>query len=384
MAQSRPLILTALALALGYLALVALFWNLGTAVPAGMAPAILNAHPRQTMEIARLAAVHADAETASHAHEAAVDALATAPLEEEPFVLAASGFGEQRSITEADHLLRIAVRKNPRSRSARARLIQTSVQRGEVGEAVRQVEAMYRLRASQTDRLRGALAIMASFPQTRRQTLEAIKLPALKQDILRDMARLGVSANLLEQSIAILGSFEGAQRHEGFAASLASPLLENGDWEGAYRIWSIFNPDAPQAGTGVIDPGFVGKFEAPFGWTVRNSREGFAQLGQGGLTGEYYGRGTPTLAQQATPLAPGTWRVSIASAAPTSGLEVVIRCRGGTTLLELPLREIAETGQFDAGEDCPIVDIAFTGKPSDPPRFSSFRFEHVELERVAQ
>ena len=369
------------ALGLGYLALLSVFWNLGHGAPPSLAPASLRAHPETTMNMAVSMAMQGGQTERARGRELASSSLAIAPLEEEAFVLAANGATANRDLAKADRLLRLAVRRNPRSRLARAYLMQTSIRLNDVGEAVRQVEALDRLQATQTDRLRSMLAMLASFDQSRRPILDAITRESLKRGILRDMARLGVSAEVLEESLNLLEPLEWQADESDFGRALAVPLLRNGDWQGARRIWARFQA-GPPTDSAIVDPDLTGAFAPPFGWEVETGREGYARLGTDGLTGEFYGKGSPVLARQVTPLEPGTYQLSVSNTEGSSVLELAVSCQRSEPLAEIPLRDAVETIRFETDEQCPVVEIIFSGKPSDPPKVEAFVVRHVELERI--
>ncbi len=166
-------------------------------------------------------------------------------------------------------------------------------------------------------------------------------------------------------------------------ASLATPLLRAGDWQGARRVWGEFNPGAFVNGNLLLDPQFTGEYGPPFGWEVRSGRHGYARLEQAGLTGEFYGRRAGPLAAQTIVLDPGRYRLTTVSEEMGRGLGVALKCPGQEDLAAMRLAQGEQTLEFVVDGNCPALELLVEGIPSDPPTATSFRIRQVGLERIA-
>lgn len=381
MAQGRPLVLIAATLLLACLSTLTWFWNSGRQAPAIFWPA-LQQHPGRVMDAATIDFRASRGQIQGIDLAALQAALSGSPLEEEPFVFAAANLASGGDIAQAERLLRVALRRNPRSREARILLLDLLARRGNTQEAVAQIEVLSRLLPEQRAQLRNTLVLLASIPSTRRETLEAITVNANKIDVLRGLAHSGASASMLLESLDAVGEIDPGEDQEGFVNALVNPLVRAGDWQGALRLWTHFNPAAFAGGDLLLDPNFEGTFGPPFGWALRRDNQGYARFGEDGLVGEFYGRRRAEFARQVLLLEPGDYRLRVRSQDVGTGLLMEVECPGSGELASERLEERNEEMAFSVTQACPAQILKLMGRPSDPPRGSAFSISEIQIERV--
>lgn len=382
MAQGRLVGFGILALVMAYASGLSMFWNSGRQVPSSLAPQILRTHPDALMKQAARSLIDSEGQIQQIELAEVKAGLKYAPLGDEPFVVEAARQMVSGRTAEAETLLRIALRRNPRSREARVLMLDLLAAQGDARGAVAQIEVLYRLMPNRRPLLRDALVYLASLPSTRRDTLEAISEDTHKREVLEGFARSGASASFLLDTLEAFEPFDFGER-EKFTASLATPLLRAGDWQGARRVWGEFNPGAFVNGNLLIDPQLTGEYGPPFGWELRSGRHGYARLDQAGLTGEFYGRRAGTLAAQTIVLDPGRYRLTTLSEEMGRGLAVALKCLGQEDLSAMRLSRGEQSLEFFVDVNCPALELLVQGIPSDPPTSTSFRIRHVGLERAA-
>lgn len=380
MAQGRLVIAPALALVLGCASMLAYFWTTDRSVPGEIAGLILNAHPDRTFNTETLIFRQSRGDISGLDLGAVRQATSYAPLEEDIFVFAGARLVVEAQHNNAETLLGIATRRNPRSREARLLLADLLVRRGDTRNAVNHIEALYRLEPGQRSTLQGILSYLASVPATRAATLEALTEPSLKLHILRSQARNGASASMLLDAAERMIDFDLGEDRAPLVAAITTPLLNDGDWEGARRLWTNFYPDALSGDDMMIDPGFSGDYPAPFGWLIGSDRAGYARVSDLGLEGEYYGRRRAVLARQAVIAAPGRYRLVVTAATTGPGLRAELACRGREKIGEVGLSGARTEFFFVVPTGCTALDVMLVGGPLDPPIANSFEIREIRIE----
>lgn len=382
MAQGRSVIAILLAVLLCIASLLSFLWTTGRAGPDFMAAIGLQSNPSSVMNAATLQFRANRGELTGIDFDALNAALALAPLEEEPFVYVAADNMSAGRLDEAEDLLLRAIRRNPRSRVGRALLIDVLARQGEARDAVVQIEALYRLEPDQRPMLMEMVASVASAPEMREATFAALTEKPLKLHVLRSLARNGASASELLEALALAGDLDLGDERGAFVTSLASPLADAGDWQGARELFTTFYPDAYTDGALILDPTFTGQFPPPFGWFLASNSEGYARSTAQGLAGEYYGRRRTVLARQTVILEPGDYQIGVEAPNAGRGLRLVVLCRGGGELGDQRIGEQLDMLRFSVPSDCQAVEIELEGRPADPPVTSPFLIEEVRFERT--
>ena len=386
MAQGR--LVAAILIGLAVAALVvasalSFIWNTGRTVSGVADLGGLSAHPDRAMDTATLIFRHSRGELGGIAIAPLRDALAMAPLEEEPFVYAAASLANAGRVVEASRLLRIAEERNPRSREARAMLLQHAVADADAREAVTQIEVLHRLEPELRPALSETLIYLASVPTTQQATLAAIREDRHKRDVLQGLARWGASPSMLLSAIGELGEFDLGPDRRGYVRSLVNPLLATEDWRGARRVWSVYYPGAFDGDMPLVDPAFSGEYGPPFGWATQDGRDGWARTGDEGLRGRYTGLGQAELARQLVLAEPGRYRLNIQSVDPGSGLWIEVACGSSPAFAQQQLAEEMQTVEFTAGSDCPALNLTIAARPTASQSAQDFRIIGIEMERIA-
>ncbi len=385
MAQGRLVAAILLGLAAAALVLasaLSFIWNTGRTASGVADLGGLSAHPGRAMDTATLTFRHSRGELDGIAMAPLRDALAMAPLEEEPFVYAAAGLANAGRVVDAHRLLRIAEERNPRSREARALLLQHAVANADARDAVAQIEVLHRLEPELRPALSEALIYLASVPTTQRAALAAINEARHKRDVLQGLARWGASPSMLLSAIEELGEFDLGPDRRGYVRSLVNPLLAAEDWRGARRVWSVFYPGAFDGDMPLVDPAFTGEYGPPFGWATQDGRDGWARTGDKGLRGRYSVLEQAELARQLVLAEPGRYRILVQSVDPGSGLWIEMACGSSPAFAQQQLGEEIQTVEFTVGSDCPALNVTIAARPTGSQSTQDFRITGIQMERI--
>lgn len=380
MAQSRSLVLLALSVAFSYLAVLVFHWNSGVAVSTYLAPGWLQSNPKLAMQTATAAFLQSKGNIDAVSLESINEALAKAPLEDEPFTFAAANQFNSAENAKTEQLLRIALLRNPRSREARIYLLEYLVNEGRVEDSIEQIDVLSRLMPERRGFFRSNLLYLATRPETRSEALASITDEGSRRDLIGDLARAGASASMILDTYDAFNGLELGEDAGVLVNRWIAPLIDRENYDGAKRVWVRFNPDADENSL-LVDDEFSGECGPPFGWTVTSGPQGYAQLGEKGLTGEYYGRSSTLLAQQMLLLRPGTYNITFRNPENVEAIQFAIRCiKGG----ELVAGNIAGQSSYDfetPQDGCDAQLLAISGRPTEPPRSSIFAIGSVSLER---
>ncbi|MGB3795502.1 MAG: hypothetical protein WA957_04280 [Alteraurantiacibacter sp.] len=382
MAQGRLVAAILAGLALAMASGLSFIWNTGRTASGVVDLGGLAAHPQRSMDAATLAFRRDRGKLDQVDHGQLDAALAQAPLEAAPFVYAGAQLANAGRLAEAERLLDIATHRNPRSREARALLLQNAMASGNGRAAVTQIEVMYRLQRDERPVLSEALIYLASMPETRPSTLAAISDNRHRRDVLQGMARWGASPAMLISAKQALGDLDLGRDRDDFVRSLVNSLLAIKDWSGARRVWSTYYPDATDRSGLVVDPSFTGQFGPPFGWTVQSAPNGEADLGESGLTGRYSGSERAELARQLVLADPGQYRLSIKSADTGNGLWIEVACAGSTAIAEQQVTAGSQGLNVTVGSDCRALDVMILARPSALQSSQGFRLTSLQMERI--
>ncbi|WP_394729495.1 tetratricopeptide repeat protein [Altererythrobacter sp. GH1-8] len=310
-------------------------------------------------------------------------ALSWAPLEDEPYTFAAAqqfGSGDPERV---EALLKVALHRNPRSREARVYLLEHLVDQGRAREAIEQIEILSLLMPDRRGLFQSNLLYLVTFPDTRPEAIAALTDNTIRLNLMRSLANAGASASMILDTHDAFEDFDLGADPSASISSWIAPLIERSDYNGALRVWRRFNPEA-KAGALLVDNKFSGRFGPPFGWTIRSGPNGYAKLGDAGLTGEYYGRRPASLAQQVLLLSPGAYKISFSDLASVGPLKFVIRCLGGQELANDGIEQKLATTFSVPTSGCDAQTIEISGRPTDPPRSVQFGIGNVALERLDQ
>lgn len=386
MAQGRPLVAILLAGILLYACVAALLWNQDRDVPGSSLLGATGAHPRAVMTSATKKFLGDSGNIAALEILVLKDALSLLPLEDEPFTFSAFELIKDGQLEEAEGLLQVALERNPRSREARILLYDLLVQRGAVPEAIHQGHMLSKLMPQHRRLFLSNMVYLVSNPSTRTDALLAITDPSSQLQVLRGLANSGASASMLIDTYKAFGSPDFGDKKDVEVAALASPLVKARDYNGAFRLWAVFHPefaDRPLSNF-VLDPEFTGKIGPPFGWQVFSTRNGYARLGPGGLTGEYYGRRSTRMARQLISLEPGSYTLIAEIFEDRGQFGVSVNCESGARILNE--RFVNSSEAFDLqipNSNCDAQEVWILGIPSDPPKVSRLQVAEFVIKKAA-
>ncbi|MBH9538431.1 tetratricopeptide repeat protein [Novosphingopyxis sp. YJ-S2-01] len=277
--------------------------------------------------------------------EAVRRVAATEPLNEQPYLI----LGRQNAIDgdseRATSLLEAGQRLDPRNRLIDAFLLERYLLDQQYEKAAEQFSLLSRLVGRANTPITKALVAMATDPRTLpavRRTLQTD--PALEQRVLLALANGDAEAARIFD-LASPTAIKNAGAEGSWGPALIGRLVSNGRYRDARAIWRrIYQIAEAQAAAPIYNSDFertVGS--PPFNWTLTANSLGAADPGKQGLSVEYYGRESGSLASQTLVLKPGRYRLTFASEGgksnTASGLFWRISCATGknASLINLPV-----------------------------------------------
>lgn len=323
-------------------------------------------------------------------------ALAVAPLSSEPFAGAGSaGFGKPDSFgSNADAaLLREALRRNPRSREARALLLRYALGTDQLGPAIDQLAVLNRLNPGAIDKLMGAFGQTLASEQQVIAAVDALKPhPELYRPFLGGFVRANKAAPL---AIALVTRLPASSFNDPEVHQVSIQLMVKAQAFGAARALWGGRPGKQPTGL-VFSPDFTDRrAQPPFNWQLTTDESGAAEYGKsGGLSVIYYGRQSGALVRQLLTLAPGTYTARVKyrtlSGLPGAiGLE--LRCAGSPEAVALrPLDgkvdSVAEATLSFAvpAQGCGGQMLALVGRPIEERRQQELVVQRLDVTRGGQ
>jgi hypothetical protein len=279
----------------------------------------------------------------------AVSALANAPLSEEPFFLVGVQALADGDTARGERLLREAVRRNPRARTARLILLDRHLRRNDIETAGAEIAVLNRLIPRAGEVLVPELARMVSQPKTGAALVRVLaREPNLQQMVLAQLASTGADPDLILRIAGSNAATAATPAGLPWQRALISKLVEKGDFARAYGLWRSFSK-VPGTGDnkGLYDGGFAGLPGAPpFNWQFSSGSAGVAALARPpALEVEYYGREDFELAKQLLVLSPGSYRLRFRAEGAAKGqdgqLSWTIGCAGGGgQLVSVALKDV--------------------------------------------
>lgn len=315
-------------------------------------------HPEALLRLARqqLGAKDYDAATATARHLLNVE-----PGQGNAFAviaLAAAGRGD----ADAQALTGIALRRAPRNLDIRTQAMVAALQKGDLDEAVRQLDAMLRLSPKRGTILFPAMAAQAIDPG-----FAAVLASTLARSPPWGPAFLAVLGSRGSQE-AVDRIYSGLKEHGALSEAEVrlwlDRKLEDGRWGEAYAHWVGTLPQQP----GTLSPVHDGGFENDptslgFDWRKGNVAGVFSSLeatpgASGTRAAHFHFIGRPTAGgdlRQALFLAPGRYALSLRAKAEflhsDQGLQWIIRCQGGPV--------VATLGPIEGSFDWRAMSVAF-------------------------
>ena len=388
------LLLAGLGLGLTYLAIFSACWNVGISPSDIGFTALIPGDPNIVMKRAIGEFRAREGRVSSATRTEVKQAARHDPLEDEPLFFAAMDHIAAGEDKQATRLLEEARRRDPRVPETRVNLLGQYLKLNQSAVAAREIGAISRLLPGGRDTLVAMLANLLR--TTTKQRAVAATLPSnpLRKSVLNTLAQSGTSASLLLDYAADMKGSGNTKSDGGWASGVIEAVASNGDIAGAKQLWKHFYAlDGSIAETVPFDGEFSGIVGPPFGWRVIAGPAGLAEIAEGELRIQYFGRERTEFARQLLVLAPGSYKLDYELAGKESerlpDLAWKIACReGGSALLDLPLRStpspfaISVTPSFSVpADDCSAQWLVLQARPSLEPVTSSVRFRKIRIEQ---
>lgn len=265
-------------------------------------------------------------------------ALAVFPLASDPFTaLAVLGLDGKTKAEPARNtaLLQEALRRDPRSRTARIFYLRQLAMNGDLKGAFNQLAVLWRLNPALVEQVMVSLSGQINSPRRVDQALDALKgHDALYLPFVTRMAGKNKPRDVVERLADGLPA--SALANPDLRRALVGQLVAAGSYARARQIWA---GGLKQRQAGLVHAPDFADLAAPppFNWKLEVNATGAAERSKGGgLTVAYYDRAPGPLAAQILVLAPGNYRAvidyaSISGSARTVKLQV--SCMGANTVL---------------------------------------------------
>lgn len=282
-------------------------------------------------------------------------------------------------------------RLDPRNRLIHLLLLDRYLRTGRYADAARQFAVSSRLVGPAQTAIAKAMAQMSIAPETRepvRRTLAAD--PALERQVLLTLAGSDTPPGTI-LAIASPAARADAGRPGSWGPALVARLVARQRYAAARRVWrGIYHIPEAQAAAWVYDAGFQDlPGSPPFNWTRVAGGIGAADLVNGTLSIDYYGRDTGELAGQLLVLAPGSYRFAVTVDGARTGtgpsLAWSLRCATGgkTELMALPAPATGKPHRIAAGvtvpAGCPAQNLVLTGNPGEFPAPVTLTLRDLDL-----
>lgn len=358
-----------------------LAWSIdGTATAAVGDPRLVHPSARMRLIMTRLQEGQAGAMPKGFPEAMAV--LGLAPLEEEPFVLAALENYQAGRHLQAARLLEVARLRNPRSSEARYLAVDVALARRDIRGAVAELEALLRIAPKQSTLTQEALVLLASHPETSKAALGALESPQTKLMILAALARSGDNPEILIDALRMTRANEALEGNPAAVNSLAGPLVAAGHYEAAYRLWAQLQKGAPARPALVRDSGFDEALAPPFGWELFSTRAGYATRQAGDLAGETFGRTSGPVARQLLLLPAGAYRLELDIASANTLAEIALLCLPAAEIVSSRLDQAGPVlVDFEVPTDCRAQWLEIRARASDVSRAEPFRIRSIRISK---
>jgi hypothetical protein len=306
------------------------------------------------------------------------------------------GLAADREIqpAKARAFMQEALRRDPRGAGTRAWFVYDALQKDKVDDALKGTE---RLMALVPDALPVAMQIFVYFserPEAQPRLMAMLKRQKGWHDpFLHQLA----AAKVGSETLARLGSaVSGGGVDQGRAAILYA-LIQRGEAGKARKLWLDALPATAKASNSLVyDPEFA-KLPGltPFNWLFKTGEEGSAEIdGDRGVAVDYFGRGSPVLAEQVILLNPGSYTLNVSVTTATLNTESLawgVYCpRTAKPLNQVRLSAVqgGEAVLFRANfivpEWCETQSVKLEGSPPSFPAVVNATIRSVHITRAGQ
>lgn len=270
-------------------------------------------------------------------------------------------------------------RLDPRQRLIHILLLDRYLRTDRYADAATQFSVLARLMGETQASVATAMAQMGLAPETRDAVLRTLATdPNLERVVLVALARSDTSP-LTMFALASAAARAEAGNGQSWGPVLVARLVEHGRFGEARAVWvRIHHLPAAATATPIFNAGFApSAASAPFNWTLAAGGPGAADLRQGGLAIEYYGRDSGELASQLLVLRPGRYRFSFAvepgKIDTAARLFWTLACATGekATLMNAPVVAAAvprrSAADFAVPANCPAQTLSVRGEAGEFP-----------------
>ncbi|WP_244501633.1 hypothetical protein [Sphingomonas gellani] len=305
-------------------------------------------------------------------------AAAAAPLDARPYLIV----GQQQLASDPRRgvaTLEAGQRLNPRQRIIHVLLLEQYLRTEKYDQAAAQFSVLARLVSQAQQPIAKGVALMAMAPDTRvavQRTLR--KNPNLERTVLALLAQGDASpASIFD--LASPAALANAGDKDSWGPVLVMRLAESGRYDEAHAVWQrIYSLSDTQIGAPIFNAGFQTlPASPPFNWTLAAGTLGAADLRNGSLAVDYYGRDSGDLARQLLILRPGRYRFSFASeggksdAASSLGWHLVCTTGDKSALMSAPVVGSSGTRRtavdFTVPQDCSAQSLTLRGEAGEFP-----------------
>lgn len=323
----------------------------------------------------------------------ALDALRSAPLSDEPFLLAGVDALAHGRDAEGERLLIEARRRNPRLRMARLLLLNQYLKEGRVPEASVEIGAIDRLVTQAGNVFVPYLSQMVQDPKAGPQLVPLLRRePGLRDQVLLAMAKSRADPARI---MAVAGdSIRPRATPPEWQAALLDGFVKQQRYADALALWRKLAGQPPQgAEKGIYDAAFHGlPGPPPFNWALAEGGAGVAEHASGGgLSIDYYGRDDGDLASQLLMLRPGRYRLAFRAEGDAQGsssrMVWSVSC-GESALVQVPVTGVvsaphAFAASFTVPAGCPVQWLKLRGVSGDMETGQAARFSALSIEPEA-
>ena len=347
---------------------------------------------------AQLAASH---DLANQARAAAIAkrALRESPLLAHPFLLIAEQRERAGDPVGAIAAMNIAIRRDPRSISARQWLLQHQLEIGDYRGAIAEVDAITRLRPDLRSQYGAALVSLLSVPEARLPLADAlVDNPAWQWQFLNAAVREPGDHAPIYALLRALVRNQGTQISGDSLSLILSNMIHNGDILIARSIFDEFTRST-DGGENLIFDGSFRRLQGPqpFNWALPSSSIGDASfdidsVGGATLLARRFGGGSALLAGQVLTLPPGRYELTTRVRADDTPLDDSfswrITCLRDDRLLVRIDNPPNGQGSIDlksgflVGRDCPGQHLGLWTEPTNGNASGAARYGFIAVRRV--
>lgn len=280
---------------------------------------------------------------------------------------------------------------DPRQRVIHLLLLDRYLRTGRYADAAAQFSILSRLVGSTQGPIAQAMAAMSQTPDTGPAVRKTLRTdPQLERAVLTAMARTDTPPAAIF-ALASPHALADAANRESWGPALLTRLVGQGRYDSARSVWQrIYRLPPAQANATIFNPGFRSGVNAPpFDWTLAAGTPGAADLRNGSLSVDYYGRDNGELASQLLVLRPGRYRFSVTvdpgKTDTASRLFWSLTCPAPTrtVLMNLPVsatpRARRISADFVVPTDCPAPSLALRGEAGEFPATVTVTLRDVDI-----